>query len=78
MHINVQKKFSDIFQQIVVPDAAVKQKTNIPLNCPTHENAQNAKREIDCLLLILQQFKQNHSTLTFLRELSSESTTEKE
>jgi hypothetical protein len=31
-------------------------------------NLQHAKREIGCLVLILQQIEQNHSTLTFLGE----------
>jgi hypothetical protein len=53
---------------------SLKKMNSIALNL----NFQNAKREIGCMVLILQQIKQNHSTLTFLREKSAGATTEEE
>jgi hypothetical protein len=49
---------------------------NNELNCAESEFSKRGTR--NCLVLILQQIEQNHPTLRFLREKSSEATSEEE
>jgi hypothetical protein len=59
-------------------ESSIKTSLKIMNSIAPNLNLQHAKREIGCLVLILQQIKQNHSTLMFLRENYSEATTEEE
>jgi hypothetical protein len=59
-------------------ESSIKTSLKIVNSIELNLNLQHAKQEIGCLVLILQQIKQNHSTLTILRENYSEATTEEE